>query len=188
MSGKSEQFGVKELNKQTIWMTVVVFVMHLLIIVKGYRQLQSANDWYKPESMFDHISARAIQVEDTIKHALKQVWLNPVRAFWYSLLYILGERMEDFWTVCDVMTYWLVNATLLFLIWRTTITVEFAVMTTFLILFKFLGYLRGFDNCGWLFRVLNQVWCTAIDDTVDCLLARRFSHFVVITGSSMILI
>jgi hypothetical protein len=86
------------------------------------------------------------------------------------------------------MTYWLVNATLLVLIWRTTITVEFAVMTTFLILFKFLGYLRGFDNCGWLLRVLNQVWCTAIDDTVDCLLARRFSHFVVITGSSMILI
>jgi hypothetical protein len=157
VSGKSEQFGVKELNKQTIWMTVVVFVMHLLIIVKGYRQLQSANDWYKPESMFDHISDRAIQVEDTIKHALKQVWLNPVRAFWYSLLYILGERMEDFWTVCDVMTYWLVNATLLFLIWRTTITVEFAVMTTFLILFKFLGYLRGFDNCGWLLRVLNQM-------------------------------
>lgn len=162
MSGESEQFGGEALNNRTRWMTFVVFVMNLLFIFKGSRQLQSASDWYKPSSIFDHIADRAIQVEDTVKHGLKQIWLNPVRAFWYSLLYVLGERMDDYGIVCDVMTYWMVNATLLLLIWRTSFTVEFAVITTFLILIKLLGYLRGFENCGWLLSVLRQVRRTAV--------------------------
>ena len=192
MSGKSEQFGGEALSMQTIWMTFVVFVMNLLLIFKGYRQLQSTSDWYKPGSVFDHIADSAIQVEDTIKHALKQVWLNPVRAFWYSLLYILGERMEDYWTVCDVMTYWMVNATLLLLIWRTAITVEFAVITTFLILLKLLGYLRGFENCGWLLRVLHQVRRIGNADIcglLACLLHSpccSFCHFVLVRRRRLI--
>lgn len=131
--------------------------MNLLLVLKGYRQLQSASEWYTPGSFFADLADCAEQVHDKVVSAVKQVWLNPVKGFWHCFLWMTGERMEDWWTACSIMTYWMVNVTLLLLIWPTSYTAGVAIVTTFLVLLKFLGYLRGFENCGWLLSVLHQV-------------------------------
>jgi hypothetical protein len=83
MTRNSEKFGGEPLNDETSWMALTVFVMNLLLIFKGYRQLLSASDWYKPGSVVDHIADRVVQIEDTIKHALKQAWLVRYAQFFF---------------------------------------------------------------------------------------------------------
>lgn len=156
--------------------------MNLLLLLKGYRQFQSTREWYKPGSLFADLVDYADEVQDRVVYSVKQAWLSPVKAFWHFLLWIMGEKMEDYWTLCSVMTYWMVNATLLLLIWRTSFTVVFAIVTTFLVLLKFIGYLRGFENCGWLLSVLNQVRSLFLDIAFDNLVSLINRWFVDVPG------
>lgn len=131
-----------------------MFAFNLLLIIKGLRQ----SEWLKAVNIYTHLTDRAEQTGEAIAKAAKSMWLNPLKALWHGILWILGERMEDWWTILDMCAYWIVNVSLALIVWRTecSYTVIFAVITTFLILLKLLGYLRGFENCGWLLSVLYQ--------------------------------
>jgi len=145
VSSSRKQFGGESLSDYTAVLAAIVFAINLLLIIKGFRQLNSASEWYKPEMIYANLTDRAGHTGKTIVHVAKQIWLNPLKAFWHGLMWMMGERIQDWWSICDVMTYWMVTASLALSIWRTECTVAIVVLTTFLLLLKLLGYLRGFE-------------------------------------------
>lgn len=134
------------LDRRSMSLMLVVFLINLLLIIKGFRKVKSASDWYKPQSIVSNLADRAESAEQIAVDFARQLWLNPVKALWYGLLYFtINERMHNFWDMCDILNYWMVNVTLVLALLRSNATTGCAVVTTFLILLEMLGYLRGFE-------------------------------------------
>lgn len=137
--------GGEVLDRNTASLVFIVFVINLFQGYKSLRQIQSASDWNKPEALLDVLRDNVKSAGKKILGAGSQLWGNPLKASWRGLLWALGDHLDDWWNICDVITVWMVNATLVLLIWRTEWTVEFAIITSFLNLLNLLGYLRGFE-------------------------------------------
>lgn len=143
------------LDSFTLSLVFVVFTINLFLIFKGLLQLRSSSDWYKPKRYYSGVPDQPEQADQYVVNFVKNMWLNPTVGLWYGFLWLLSDDKNSLWVICDIVTYWMVIITLVLTLWKTsTWTVAFAVVTTFLVFLKLLGYLRGFEVSEYALRVL----------------------------------
>jgi len=146
VSDSTESFRGEYLEFKTGSLWAMALALNLLYGTKEFLKFRAANDWYI--NLVGHTKNKRNRVLRS--HSLRSIW---PKVFWS-----IREHFEDWWNICDSMTQFMVFVSLLLQVWRTRVTLECSVITTFLVLLKFLGYLRGFSGSAWVLRVLYKVF------------------------------
>ena len=133
-----------QIEGRATYLWAVVFVLNIAFGVRELRQLHSTSgDIRIPNLIWDVVGGATRAV---VEHYRLRQWAGMKDRF--------QAHVKDWWNTVDLISWLMVNITLAVLVWRTSWTVEVSIITTFFLLLRLLGYLRGFDDCGWLLVVL----------------------------------